>query len=123
MAGSYKTKLGAAGETIALKALSSRGYALVEQNWRCRRGEVDLVMRDGDCWAFVEVKTRRARGIEPPEAALTATKAQRLVNLAQTYLAVHEMGLVDWRIDLVAIELDAHGAVHRLDVYQGVALP
>jgi len=123
MAGSYKAKIGAAGEAIALKALVSRGYTIVERNWRCRRGEVDLVMRDGECWVFVEVKTRRARGIEPPEAALTDSKAHRLVNLAQTYLAEHKTGWVDWRIDLVAIELNSHGRVHRLDVHQGVALP
>ena len=117
-----RRKTGDLGERLASQALTKRGYHIVERNWRCPQGEIDIVARDGDCWAFVEVKTRRGRGTELPEDGLTRSKAQRLVELAQIYLSEHALGEVDWRIDLVAVELDRHSRVRRLNVVPGVAV-
>ncbi len=110
------------GERLALEALLRRGYEVVERGWRCARGEVDLVARDGSCWVFVEVKTRRGHGAGWPEEALTPAKGARLVELAQLYLAEHELGQVDWRIDLVAIELDRRDRVVRLNLVPAVVV-
>lgn len=109
-------KLGSLGERLAGESLVRRGYVIVECGWRTARGEIDIVARDGDCWVFVEVKTRRGRSAGLPEEALTPRKAARLVELAQTYLAEHALGDVDWRLDLVAVELDVKGGVKRLDI-------
>jgi putative endonuclease len=114
-------KTGILGEQLASDSLARRGYEIVERGWRCPLGEVDIVARDGACWVFVEVKTRRGRGAGLPEEALTPRKAERLTELAQTYLSAHALGEVDWRIDLVAIELDVCGGVKRLDVVPCVA--
>ncbi len=76
--------------------------------------------RDGECWAFVEVKTRRGRAAGLPEEALTPRKAAHLTAAAEAYLADHELAGVTWRLDLVAIELDGRGAVRRLDVLPAV---
>lgn len=121
MAPSERRRTGDLGEAAACGALTERGYQIVERNWRCARGEVDIVARDGACWVFVEVKTRRWRSVERPEDGFTARKAERLVELAQTYLGEHELHTVDWRIDLVAVELDARGGVKRLDLIPSVA--
>ena len=83
---------------------------------------LDIVARDGDCWAFVEVKTRRGSRSELPEDGLTPSKVERLVELAETYLAEHDLENVDWRIDLVAIELDSRDGVRRLNVIPGVGV-
>jgi putative endonuclease len=117
-----RKQLGNVGETLAVQALRARGYEILACNWRCARGEIDIVARDGDCYAMIEVKTRRGHGSEYPEDGLTPAKARRLVALAQTYLAGRGLDDVDWRIDLVAIELDGRGQVARLDVIAGVAV-
>lgn len=118
--GKDRQKTGSLGEGVACDALSRRGYDIVERNWRCAHGEVDIVARDGACWVFVEVKTLRGGGL--PEEGLTERKAERLVELAQIYLAEHGLDDVDWRIDLVAVELDARDAVKRLNVIPGVGI-
>ena len=85
--------MGKRGEELACRALARRGYRIVARNWRCHgvglRGEIDIVARDGECWAFVEVKTRRWRGMEPAVEALTDRQMARLTQLAQQYLADH----------------------------------
>ncbi len=117
---SERRRTGALGEDLACEALSRRGYRIIERGWRCPLGEVDVVAQDGACWVFVEVKTRRGRGTGAPEEALTPRKARRLTELAQTYLAERALGQVDWRIDLVAIELDRRDHVRCLRVIPAV---
>lgn len=115
-------KTGTLGEQLACDHLVSRGYEIVDRNWRCARGEIDIVARDGACWAFVEVKTRRGRGAGLPEDAITPRKIARLMELAQTYLAENALDGVDWRIDVVAVELDGRDEVSRLQLVPGVGL-
>ena len=113
---SDRQRVGRLGEDLACASLARRGYGIVERNWRCSRGEIDIVARDGECWVFIEVKTRRGRGSGLPEDGLTRRKGERLAELAQIYLGERALVLVDWRIDLVAIELDAGDRVARLNV-------
>ena len=112
--GNSRKRLGAWGESLAAEHLSAKGYQIVERNWRCQRGEVDIIAWAGLQLVFVEVKTRRGRAMGSPEEALTRRKAQRLTELATIYVA----GLgreVDWRIDLVAVELDTTGRLLRCE--------
>jgi putative endonuclease len=107
-------KLGAWGESVAAEHLAAKGYVIVERNWRCQRGEVDIIARSGAQLVFVEVKTRRGRAMGSPEEGLTRQKGQKLIELATIYVA--ELGReVDWRIDLVAVELDASGRLLRCE--------
>lgn len=115
-----RQETGRLGESLACDALAKRGYGIVERNWRCASGEIDIVARDGACWVFVEVKTRRGHAAGLPEDGLTERKAERLAELGQIYLGEHDLGNVDWRIDLVAIELDARDGVRRLNLVTGV---
>jgi putative endonuclease len=112
---SGRRQLGAWGEGVAALALEAKGYELLERNWRCTYGEVDLVVRKGPWLVFVEVKTRRGRAMGTPEAAVTPQKAERLELSAQHYLL--EKGIVSplWRIDVVAVELDAQGKLLRCE--------
>ncbi len=111
-----KRTTGILGENLACQALAERGYLIVERNWRSSRGEVDIVARDGDCWVFAEVKTRRGRWVENPEEAVSAQKVARLADLAATYLCDHGLADVDWRIDLVSIGLGRDGHLRTLNV-------
>ncbi|MBP9501103.1 MAG: YraN family protein [Candidatus Promineofilum sp.] len=110
-----RRRLGQWGENLAALHLEAQGLALIERNWRCRDGEIDLVARDGETFVFVEVKTRRGRKFGAPEEALTPHKAQKLLQLGQNYMAEHELDNVNWRIDLVAVELDENGHLLRCD--------
>lgn len=109
-----RKKLGAWGELVAATHLESLGYRILARNWRCVHGEIDLVAQAGELLAFVEVKTRRGRNMGTPEEGLTATKGRKLMRLAQLYVAQHDLD-VDWRIDLVAVELDSSGKLLRCE--------
>lgn len=112
--GYSRTQLGEWGESLAAEHLAANGYEIVERNWRCTQGEIDLVVWAGLQLVFVEVKTRRGRAMGSPEESVTQRKAQRLIELARNYVA--QMGReVDWRIDLVAVELDDAGRLIRCD--------
>lgn len=111
---SARKKLGAWGETVAAEHLTAKGYDILERNWRCQRGEVDIIAQAGSQLVFVEVKTRRGRALGSPEEGLTRRKSQKLIELATIFVA--ELGReVDWRIDLVAVELDASGRLLRCE--------
>ena len=113
-AGNHRKKLGAWGEDIAAHQLEADGFQIVARNWRCRHGEIDLIAQKGELVAFVEVKTRKGRNMGTPEEALTPRKSKKLMQLAQLYVAENELD-VDWRIDLVAVELDKSGKLLRCE--------
>lgn len=102
--------LGAFGEQAAADLLIRRGHRVLARRWRCPLGEIDLITEDGPELVFVEVRARRGG---PPGAAAESVgraKRARLARLAYSYLA--ETGDErPWRIDVVAVELDASGRV------------
>lgn len=109
-----RKKLGDWGESMAAERLAAEGYEIVERNWRCKQGEIDIIAWAGLQLVFVEVKTRRGQAMGSPEEGLTRRKAERLIQLATIYVA--QMGQeVDWRIDLVAVEVDRRGQLVRYD--------
>lgn len=113
--------LGRHGEALAAQHLAAQGYEIVERNWRCAAGELDLVARDGPCLAFVEVRTRRGREMGSPEESITPAKQVRLIALAEAYMDAHDWP-GPWRIDVVAIEMDARGRLQRLDHYENAII-
>ena len=119
---SSRRRLGNWGEHMAAIQLEAEGYAIVARNWRCAAGEIDLVARDGETLVFVEVKTRRGRAYGAPEEALTPRKAQKLLQLGAQYVYEQALGDVNWRIDLVAVELDARGLLLHCDHIRNAVL-
>jgi len=117
-----RVKLGRRGEELAARELTRRGYEIVTRNWRCPAGEVDIVARRDEAWYFFEVRTRRGREFGTPEESVTETKLERMVDVALTYLDEHELNAydVDWRVGLVAVEMDRAGRVARLEVYESI---
>ncbi|MGH2516104.1 MAG: YraN family protein [Ktedonobacterales bacterium] len=103
--------LGANGERFAATWLEARGYEIVERNWRCPYGELDVIARAGAEWVFFEVKTRRGRRMGAPEEAVTHAKRVRLIHAAQAYLAERACEDAPYRIDVLAIELSPTGAL------------
>ncbi len=95
--------LGADGERRAASWYEDHGYTVVARNWRCRDGELDLVVRRGDELVFVEVKTRTTDRFGTPAEAVTPTKQRRLRGLAARFLAETGAGAARLRFDVVAI--------------------
>lgn len=104
-----RAKLGRWGEDLAARELKRRKYRILERNVRVGRGELDIVASDRDATVFVEVKTRRDKTFGGARAALTPTKGRQLARLAQTYLRQHPDRAGDYRIDVVAIDVDPTG--------------
>jgi putative endonuclease len=94
---------GQQGEDAALVHLTRQGLKLVERNFRCAGGELDLIMRDGDCLVFVEVRRRRSKAFGGAAASITPTKQRRLVHAAQTFLLRYPR-LPPCRFDVIAID-------------------
>ncbi|GAB3322505.1 YraN family protein [Geodermatophilus aquaeductus] len=100
---STTTELGSRGETIAAVYLTDAGLSVLDRNWRCRDGELDIVAREGTAIVFCEVKTRRATGFGHPVEAVTPVKQRRLRLLAQRWLAAHDEHAPDLRFDVVGV--------------------
>jgi putative endonuclease len=97
------TELGIHGERIAAAYFTDAGLRLLDRNWRCREGELDIVAREGDALVFCEVKTRRAVGYGHPVEAVTPAKQRRLRILAQRWLAAHDEHAPELRFDVVGV--------------------
>jgi putative endonuclease len=95
--------VGAYGERRAVEHLIDAGMVLLDRNWRCRQGEIDIVARDGDVLVFCEVKTRRGDGYGTPAEAVVATKARRLRRLAAQWLADHPVRPAEVRFDVISV--------------------
>ncbi len=104
-----KQQLGKAGEELACRLLKKQGYHLLEKNYRCRHGEIDIVARHKNTLVFVEVRGKSGVSFGSPEESVTGLKRQRLVAAALDYIGSHEGLPEDWRIDLVAIQFDPAG--------------
>lgn len=109
--GNRRRALGRYGEDLAARRLTEAGMRILDRNWRCRDGEIDIVAADGDALVVCEVKTRRAARYEHPMAAVRPEKTARLRLLAERWLERHggpPPGGV--RIDVIGILLPARGA-------------
>jgi putative endonuclease len=89
VAGDPRRALGDAGEDLVARWYADAGYDVVDRNWRCREGELDLVVARGPVLVFCEVKTRRSTAFGTPAEAVTLTKQRRLRTLATRWLAAH----------------------------------
>lgn len=115
-----RAALGAFGEELAAQHLMSRGMVLLDRNWRCDLGEIDLVARDGNVLVICEVKTRRGAGFGTPEEAVTRAKAARLRRLAARWLAEHPVSPAAMRIDVIGVLLARGSAAPEVNHLVGV---
>jgi len=98
-----KDVLGRIGENLAADFLRDSGYVVLERNWRCDVGEIDIVARDASTLIICEVKTRRSLAFGHPLEAVTERKARRLRSLALRWLDEHQVHAPDIRIDVIGV--------------------
>jgi putative endonuclease len=99
-----KDALGRFGEDVAARYLADAGFEILERNWRCRDGEIDIVARDGPALVFCEVKTRSGTGFGLPADAVGRAKVARLRRLAARWLAERRPDHADLRFDVVSVQ-------------------
>jgi putative endonuclease len=113
-----RQEVGRLGERLAAKFLRRRGYHIIETNFRCRGGEIDIIARQRDCLVFIEVRTRSSSSFGSPEESITQAKRSRLIFTALTYISSHNKLPEQWRIDVVAVEVDAQGQAKRIEIIE-----
>ncbi len=95
---------GTHGEQLALKYLVNGGLRLIERNFNSRYGEIDMIMRDGDEWVFVEVRLRESLEFGGGLESVTHSKQQKLINTAEYYMQKHHnFHFESCRFDIIEI--------------------
>jgi len=104
-----KKELGKKGEELALRFLKKKGYRIIEKNYICKMGEMDIIAREKDTLVFIEVKTRTSMFFGPPQLAVNFSKQRQLSKVALNYLKEKNLGDVKARFDVVAILIGQKG--------------
>ena len=115
-----KDAVGQYGEELAARYLAKSGFAILERNWRCELGEIDIVARDGEALVVCEVKTRRGLNYGSPLESITYQKLAKLRRLVGRWLQEHDLRPGEIRIDVVAVLLP-RGGDPSVDHVRGVA--
>ena len=109
---------GIRGEKLACEFLGQNGYNILETNYRCPGGEIDIIAQQKDTLVFIEVRTKTSRQFGGPEESITPVKAARLRTLAAHYGQCHETLPDTWRIDVVAIQMNRNGRASRIEIIE-----
>ena len=102
-------ELGKKGEEVALRFLKKNGYKIIEKNYVCKMGEMDIIAREKDTLVFVEVKTRTSMAFGPPQLAVNSTKQMQLSKVALYFLKEKRLEEVKARFDVIAVLLRPRG--------------
>ncbi|CAG7623401.1 YraN family protein [Paenibacillus allorhizosphaerae] len=114
-----KKQLGALGESSAANYLQQHGLKVLERNWRCRSGEIDLVAADGELLVFVEVRTRSSSGFGTPAESIDFRKQRQVIETAQVYLMHKKEYERQIRFDVVSVMADPMGNVRSIEHIRG----
>lgn len=106
----HNQALGAYGERVASRHLADQGMVVLDRNWRCDEGELDLVLRDGPALVACEVKTRTSLEHGTPHEAIDDAKLERLRRIALRWVEEHDVHPPETRVDLVAVLRPLKGA-------------
>jgi len=102
------------GESIALLFLESKGFCFVDRNWRCRLGEIDLIVSRGNEIRFIEVKLRRSKVFGYPEESITKKKLHHLSQAIECWLSQQRRKIFHYQVDAIAIYLPNP---HNMDIF------
>ncbi len=106
--------IGKTGESLAQDFLKKKGYRILETNFRCRFGEIDIVAQQRDTLVFIEVRSKTSSDFGSPEESITYTKMEHLKSAANFYLQQKARSAASWRIDVIALELGANHELKRI---------
>lgn len=114
----HNQEVGAWGETIAVEFLQALGYVVLERNWRCQYGEIDIIAQRGNVYAVIEVKTRTSSRCGAAAEAVTRQKRQRLTRLAWQWY--RECGHQSQRLRVDVVAVDGTASRYNIEHFQGI---
>lgn len=120
---SLNKEIGTFGEDAASKYLEESGYTILDRNFKCKSGEIDIIARDGNYIVFVEVKTRSGSFYGTPGEAVNELKQHKIIKVSETYIMKRKLFNYDFRFDVIEIIIDkAKNASIKLikDAFQAV---
>ena len=109
---------GRLGEELARDFLKKRGFRILDANYRCPEGEIDIIAQHNDFLVFVEVRTKTSHDFGAPEESITQAKEKRMIATAHHYRQAQKSPPPLWRIDFVAVELDQKGRLLRIELIE-----
>ncbi|MDD4873494.1 MAG: YraN family protein [Dehalococcoidales bacterium] len=110
--------IGKLGETLAARYLKKQGFKIIETNYHCPLGEIDIIAQQKDCLVFIEVRTKTGSGFGSPEESVTRAKKKKMINTAYFYVKEYNCLQYNWRIDFIAVELDQNYKPSRIELFQ-----
>lgn len=110
-----RLSLGRAGEEAAVSYLQKKGMRIVERNFRCRVGELDIVARDGLYLVFVEVRTVAGTAFGTPQESVDGKKKHKLRQVAMYYIQRNKAACQPARFDVVGVVMSQAGSVLKID--------
>jgi putative endonuclease len=113
-----RARTGSLGEDAALRTYTDAGYVLIARNWRCRIGELDLILRRGSLLVFCEVKTRRGDAFGGGWEAVTARKRSKVRAVAQAFLLSTELRPDGVRFDVASVMVGRRPGRVTVEVFQ-----
>ena len=113
-----RRETGMLGEKLASEFLQKNGYQILDTNYRCPDGEIDIITEHDDVLIFIEVRTKRSSRFGSPEESITPVKMERLRRVTAHYCQNHDNLPASWRIDVVAIEMGNSGRISRIEIIE-----
>ncbi|MBL7085129.1 MAG: YraN family protein [Candidatus Omnitrophica bacterium] len=114
-----KLEMGHLGEVVAKRYLRGKGYRIIEENYRTKYAEIDLIASNKGILVFVEVRTRKDERFGSPEESLKRNKIKKLIRNAKAYVARKRYSNA-YRIDAVCIVLNEDGGIERINHYENI---
>ncbi len=119
---SKKQLSGIKGEELAVEYLRKKGYKIITRNFRSKTGEIDIIAIDGNTLVFVEVKARSSIEFGSPIDAITSRKLNSIIKTAEYYKIKNPRLPALMRIDAVAISLDRHDEIKKIELVKNISL-
>lgn len=116
----YKKDFGKKGEELASKYLKNNGYEVINQNFRCKLGEIDLIAIKNNTIIFIEVKTRSNTKFGTPEQAVDSNKRKHILRTSQVFLAKNKLNNYDLRFDIISIYMN--GNIYKIEHFKNIEI-
>lgn len=113
---SFNKDIGDYGESLAEAYLISMGFIIINKNFKCKQGEIDLICRDGSYITFVEVKSRYSSQFGTPADSVTYTKQKKIFKTAQFYIMKYMLHNNNFRFDVVEIILNSNNDNYNISL-------
>ncbi len=118
----YRKRVGIGGEKLASEFLLEKGFKIVQTNFNCKFGEIDIIAKKDNILHFIEVKTRVGLQKGYPYEAVNFRKLHHIKNTIDYYLLKNKLKPSKLFIDVVSIVLDRHNGIEKIDLYENVTL-